>query len=45
MKFGPQTAYNWTVILPTLHKFYLLPGFTDEDQLTKLNQNLPNGGQ
>ena len=24
VNFGPQTAWNWTVILPTLHKFCIL---------------------
>jgi len=35
MNFGPQTASNSTCILP---------GFTDGDQQTELNQTLPKGG-
>ena len=46
MKFGLQTASNWTAILT--HPTYILlstslPGFADGDQQTELNQTLQNG--
>ena len=48
MNFGPQTAYSWTVVLPTLRKFCILLHCQDSQMgiskrnSTKLCQTVDN---
>ena len=47
MNFGPQTASNWTAILPTLHKFRILlhcQALQTEISKPEVNHTLSNGG-